>query len=338
MPADKSHPRKISYAELKKRCETADLSAEELRAYFAEDKERSKAFQPALKVDETSVDLTGHRKPTPRQVAELYQQATRTPQKSVEGAVPTVTPKSLTAKTKSMAKSLKATDARVLGEGDSWFNLPAVIYPPTALDVLAETHDVRSIAMWGDELDQMVAAKQYLQPLKSGAFRHFLFSGGGNDVLGSIPKYVKKHQAGKTDPAHYVNADFAAKIDELMKAYGKLADDVRTATKGGTVLYVHGYANGIPRKNGRYIGGPLEALGFGPETALAKGIVRHMVAMFNTALKAFAASRSNVVYVDMRGAMNASDWIADEIHPRKSGSEKIAALFKAAMAKNNLTS
>ena len=338
MPATNGKPAKITYAELKKRCEKADLSAAELRAYFAEDLANSKAFQPAVKVDETNVDMSGSKKPTPKQVAELYRQATRTPKKTVEGAAPTLPAKSLTAKAKGMAKSLKATDARVLGEGDSWFNLPAVIYPPTALDVLADTHDVNSIAKWGDELDQMVAAKQYLQPLKSGAFRHFLFSGGGNDVLGSIPKYVKRHQAGKTDPAHYVNADFTAKMDELMKIYGKLADDVKAATKGGTVLYVHGYANGIPRKNGRYIGGPLESLGFGPETALAKGIVKHMVAMFNAALKAFAAGRSNVVYVDVRGAMNASDWLADEIHPRKSGSEKIAALFRTAISKNNLTS
>lgn len=333
-------PPRISLQELKKRAAKADLSETEIRAYFAEDKENSEPFRPAVKVDPQNVD-TGGKAPTPKQISELYQQATRTPKKSVAGAVPVSQPKPLTATAKTMAKSLKAKGARVLGEGDSWFNLPAFIFPPTALDILAETHDVRSIAIWGDELDNMVGTKQYLQPLKSGAFRHFLFSGGGNDVLGSIGKFVKNRKPGDTDPANapgYVSADFAAKIAAMMELYKTLANDVRIATLGGTVLYVHGYADALPRKNGPYIGTPLASKGFDPDAVgpLAKAIVKHMVAMFNTALKTFAAAHSGVVYVDLRSAMNASDWLSDEIHPRKSGAEKIAALFREAIAKNNL--
>jgi hypothetical protein len=281
--------------------------------------------------------MKGAKKPTPKQTAELYQKATRTPKKTVEDAAPASAPKTLASKAESMSKTSAAVGNRVLGEGDSWFNLPPILYPPTALDILDKTHDVHSIALWGDELDTMVSKKQYKQPLASGAFRHFLFSGGGNDVLGSIQKYVLRRKSGDTNPdnaPNYVNSQFAKKLADMMKTYRTLAADVRAFTKSKTVLYVHGYANAIPRKNGPYIGTPLATLDFDPASALARAVVRHMVALFNAALKDFAAGESNVVYVDVRSAMTQSDWLADEIHPRKSGSEKIAALFATAIKTN----
>lgn len=332
-----SPQQKITYVKLKTRAEKADLSEAELSAYFSKDDERSKPFKPAVKIDTNSVDMNGAKKPTPKQTAELYQKATRTPKKTVEEAAPASPPKTLASKAKSMSKTSAAVGKRVLGEGDSWFNLPPIFFPPTALDILDKTHDVHSIAMWGDELDSMVSKKQYKQPLASGAFRHFLFSGGGNDVLGSIETYVSKRKSGDTDPNNapsYVKSQFATKLSDMMKIYRTLAADVRAFTQSRTVLYVHGYANAIPRKNGPYIGTPLAALNFDPASALAKAVVKHMVALFNAALKDFAAAESNVVYVDVRPAMTTSDWLADEIHPRKSGSEKIAALFAAAIKTN----
>jgi hypothetical protein len=328
---------RIFLAALKTRAEKADLSEAEIRAYFAEDKDRSEPFKPAVKIDTDMVDTGGQRKPTARQTAELYQKATRTPKKAVEGVVPVTQPKVLATRATAMAKSTAAVGKRVLGEGDSWFNLPAFIYPPTALDILAQTLDVHSIAMWSDTLENMVSTKQYRQPLGSGAFRHFLFSGGGNDVLGSIDRYVSRRKPGDTNPANapgYVNGDFPKKLAAMMKLYASIASDVKVATKGATILYVHGYANAVPKKNGPYIGRRLEALNFDPASALAQAVVRHMVAMFNAVLKTFAAQQANVVYLDLRPAMTASDWIADEIHPRKSGSEKIARLFRDAIAKN----
>ena len=54
-----------------------------------------------------------------------------------------------------------------------------------------------------------------------------------------------------------------------------------------------------------------------------------MVGMFNTALRNFAASRANIVYIDMRPKMTATDWNTDEIHPKATGATKIAAAFAA---------
>lgn len=325
----KSKNKKIAVAELQRRARNGELSDAELQRFFAADKVNSEPFNPALKFEKAHVD-TGKLTYSPEQVTELYRKAVSAKHRSIEP-------------TAEAARSLTAGGARLLAEGDSWFNLPDVVYPPTAVDILDQTYNVKSIAKWGDELGQMVSDKQYLQPLGSGLYRHFLFSGGGNDVLGSIERYLRKRKSGDTDPdnaAKYIKPRFAQRVADMMDIYAELADDVRTETQGGTVLYVHGYANAIPRKGGKYIGRKLEKLDFDPvkHKLLARAVVREMVAIFNDALMRLAASRPDVVYVDMRPAMTSSDWLSDEIHPKKSGAKKVAAFFDASIRANHLTS
>jgi hypothetical protein len=231
-----------------------------------------------------------------------------------------------------------AAPIKVLVEGDSWFNLPDFIYPKDAIDVLRRIHNVVSVAKWGDTIENMVAQKQYVQKLRSGNFRHFLFSGGGNDVLGSIGTYVKPRTHGDRDPANapnYVKPSFKTKVRAIIRLYETLADDV-WSEEPRAILYVHGYANAIPVKGRRYLGKPLEVLGFDPSRVgeLATAIVAHMVGMFNKALKDFAASRGNIVYVDLRSKVKKDDWYKDEIHPLASGATKIAGAFSAAIATN----
>ncbi len=133
-----------------------------------------------------------------------------------------------------------AATIKVLAEGDSWFNLPDLLYPKDALDILNRTHNVISVAKWGDTVENMLAQKQYVQKLKAGTFRHFLFSGGGNDVLGSIGTYVTTRKPGDTDPANapgYVKASFATKVKGIISGYETLANDVKktTGTKSGAL-------------------------------------------------------------------------------------------------------
>jgi hypothetical protein len=158
-------------------------------------------------------------------------------------------------------------------------------------------------------------------------------------VLGSIGAHLKNHTAGDTNPAHapnYVKPSFASKLQDAMADYETLHGDVKALAPAGTVLFVHGYANAIPRANGPYLGGPMQDKNFdlsrvGP---LARAVIAHMVGLFNDALKVFASSRANVVYVDLRPAMNAADWGSDEIHPKLSGSRKIAQRFADSLDQN----
>lgn len=313
--------KRITLKELKQRIGQSGLSDKELRGYFEIDEENTEAFAPALRLNYARVD-TGGKELSEEETADLYQRAMakRPAKPRLEG----------------MAAAVK-----VLAEGDSWFNLPDALYPKDAIDILGRTHNVVSVAKWGDTVENMLARKQYVQKLRSGNFRHFLFSGGGNDVLGSIGTYVTPRKPGDSDPANapgYVKDKFAGKVKGIISGYQTLADDVRQAAGTRTVLYIHGYANAIPKKNGPYLGKRLEALGFDPAAVgpLARAIVAHMVGQFNTALKNFAASRAGIVYIDMRPKMTANDWHTDEIHPKATGATKIAAAFAAAISANAL--
>ena len=329
--------KRITLTELKKRARKGDLTEKELRAYFALDEENSGAFAPAIRLNYSRVD-TGGKGLSPEKTGDLYHLATEVPKEKATRA------RKRQGAGKS-AKSRRATASaprKVLAEGDSWFNLPDFLYPKDAIDVLRQTHDLSSVAKWGDTIENMLAQKQYVQKLESGNFRHFLFSGGGNDVLGSIGNYVKPRTLGDNNPANapnYVKPSFATKVRAIVRQYETLADEARQA-EPRAVLYVHGYANAIPVKGKKYLGKPLEALGFNPSTVgpLATAIVAHMVGMFNTALKDFAASRAGIVYVDLRPKVTANDWHSDEIHPKATGATKIAGAFAAAIATNALVS
>jgi hypothetical protein len=311
--------KRITLEDLKKRIRKGDLTDSELRGYFEIDEDNTEAFAPSIKLNYARVD-TGGKEISPEETAELYRQAMakRPEEPKLESATASV---------------------KVLAEGDSWFNLPDLLYPKDALDILNRTHNVVSVAKWGDTVENMLARKQYVQKLRAGTFRHFLFSGGGNDVLGSIGTYVKTRKPGDTDPNNapaYVKPSFATKVKGIISGYETLANDVRKVAGAKTVLYIHGYANAIPKKNGPYLGRRLEALGFDPAAVgpLSRAIVASMVGQFNTALRNFAAGRSGIVYVDMRPRMTAADWHTDEIHPKASGATKIAASFAAAIDAN----
>jgi lysophospholipase L1-like esterase len=321
--------KRITLADLRKRAREGDLTEKELRAYFEVDEERSEPFAPAIRLKYARVD-TGGKQLSPEKAGDLYYLATEAPKEKAT--------RTRSRRTGKSARSLRAAAAstKVLAEGDSWFNLPDFLFPKDAIDVLRQTHNLSSVAKWGDTMENMLQQRQYVQKLQSGNFRHFLFSGGGNDVLGSIGAYVKPCTPGDTNSANapnYVKPSFATKVSSIITKYGTLADEARQA-EPLVVLYVHGYANAIPVKGKKYLGKPLEALGFNPSGSLAAAIVAHMVGIFNTALKDFAASRAGVVYVDLRPKVGQNDWHSDEIHPKATGATKIANAFAAAMAAN----
>ncbi len=328
MAAAKTSGMRITLDDLKKRAAKGALSDKELRTYFRLDEDRKQAFAPVIQLDYARVD-TGGKKVADQDVAELFDQATSARLSKVQRRQ---TDRSLEA---------GAAPVKLLAEGDSWFNLPDLFMPKDAIDILRETYTVSSVAMWGDTLENMLAQKQYVQKLDSGNFRHFLFSGGGNDVLGSIGTFVKPRTPGDTDPAHapdYVKPSFATKVKKIITGYEELAEDVRQARGSRTVLYVHGYANAVPKPGGKYLGRRLDALGFDPATVgpLAAAIVAHMVGMFNTALQGFAAARANIAYVDLRTKVTAAiDWNSDEIHPSAKGARKVAGAFDQAIKANS---
>lgn len=326
----------ITLSELRRRIEAGALTKDEIETYFEPDEKKSKPFAPAIRLTE-SVDKEGKR-PSARTVTTLYFKA----EEKLSAPVPASAGRARARTTAAAA----AAKMKVLAEGDSWFRLPDLFYPDDMVDVLRKTYDIPKLAMWGDEIGVMVTTKKknYLVPLGSGLYRHFMFSGGGNDVLASVEDHVKRFGAAGTNPADagsYIKPSFETALNTVIGHYGTLAGHVRTVTNPKATLYVHGYAHARPRAGGRYIGAKLEALGFDATSSLARKIVAAMVDRFNVRLKAFATAQNaahadyKVVYVNLKPAFtSAADWNTDEIHPSSAGAAKAAAIMGDRIAEN----
>nr|WP_295465422.1 SGNH/GDSL hydrolase family protein [Mesorhizobium sp.] len=325
----------ITLSELRRRISAGLLTKGEIKLYFEPDEKKSKPFAPALKLTKR-VDKEGKR-PGARTVTKLYFDA----EERLSAPVPASSGRARARTTAAAAARMK-----VLAEGDSWFRLPNIGWPDDMVDVLRKTYDIPKLAMWGDEIGKMVTTKKnnYLVPLGSGLYRHFMFSGGGNDVLASVGTHVKRFGAAGTDPADansYIKTSFDNALDTVIGHYGTLAGHVRTVTNPKATLYVHGYAHARPRQGGQYIGTKLEALGFDATSSLARRIVAAMVDRFNVRLKAFASTQNaahadyKVVYVNLKPAFtSAADWNTDEIHPSSAGAAKAAAIMGDKIAEN----
>jgi lysophospholipase L1-like esterase len=225
--------------------------------------------------------------------------------------------------------SLAAKPLRVLGEGDSWINLLLPTFPKTFFNVLGDTFPSRNIGFPGHTFEQILDDKQYVQVLSSGEYRVFVFSGGGNDVLGggSLEKLLKPKSEGmgSSDPADYVKSDkLKSVLKSLDAGYRLVAKEAKNA-EPDILMLVHGYDHAIPRKNGKWLGKPLKAAGFSHDEPLSLKIIAFLVDSFNAMLANIAKDVGHVRHVDVRGTVKAL-W-HDELHPTTTGAKAVAPLF-----------
>lgn len=82
----------------------------------------------------------------------------------------------------------------IVAEGDSWFQYPSFGFWRLRFDAVTDVIDhlcrnrnvyMRSLASGGDWLSNMLHSREYIPELSSLEPHVFLFSGGGNDILGS---------------------------------------------------------------------------------------------------------------------------------------------------------
>ena len=229
----------------------------------------------------------------------------------------------------------------IVAEGDSWFRLPQVIMPPTLIDVLQETYGyaIDNMVHWGDTLADMIQVGQFWPPLTSGQADTFLFSAGGNDVLGGdggIARFLNLFDVGHTKPsdaAYYIKPEFYQNLRLIVQSYESLVQRVHLRAPN-VIMLGHGYDYVIPRVDGPWIGNGMMYVGLDPtfRPALCQAIIRIMIDAFNNALAAFATTYSNYRYVDLRGAIGKTQW-HDELHPTAAGAAKTAARFDAALRK-----
>ncbi len=320
----KSPNGKIGFAELVSRIQQGKITEAECERYFYPVYEGTEPFKPTLGIRETEVDITGVER-TARAAG---------PSLGFEASEIVLQSRRISDRTEEAAMEAAAGPIATLAEGDSWFNLPPIFFPQTLIDRLAVDRPIRNIAMWGDELDDMVASAEYLPPLHAGGIRFMLFSGGGNDVLGGgdLSVFLRQRQSGDNDPANasrYIRPEFQAMLDTTELLYAQLAENVLNASPD-TYLVLHGYDYAIPRPGGPWLGAELEFRGFHPvdQKELARAVVRSMIDAFNNRLRTLHNNLQNVIYLNLRNTVTPKGWF-DELHPTTTSAQKLANKYKA---------
>jgi lysophospholipase L1-like esterase len=230
----------------------------------------------------------------------------------------------------------------IIAEGDSWFQHPFVT---TAIDALQHRgYIIRNLAWPGDTMEGIINYKEYMPPLRTGAVTHFLFSGGGNDILGNIETLINRYNASYYDPtnpshiSYYIKSEFTTTLRQLMNYYTELNNDVRSVSVN-TLLMVHGYAHARPQEHGIFMGKHFETLGFDMSDPRVKqltgAIVGELVDQLNRSLRTFAQTHRKVHYFDFRNVLqnDDNDWFnwfeLHELHPSATGANKLADGFEA---------
>ncbi len=195
----------------------------------------------------------------------------------------------------------------------------------------------------GDELLEIFGSKQRTK-LRRYLTRYpveaLLFSGGGNDIVGSdLEPLLKTKLPGMTWEDCIDKPRALRRIEQLRFAYLDLID-IRDDCRPTCIIYVHGYDYAVP--NGK----PAKILGFkvGPwmkpqfdakgitDLTDARRIVRWLINHFNEMLADLAQNNLNFVHIKTRNTLNENEW-NDELHPSRDGFEQIAEKFRSKLEK-----
>ncbi len=326
---------KIKFSELVARVQSGKITEDDCRRYFHAVYEGTEPFKPSLGLRESEVDLTGIRRTARAAGAELGFEASEVVR---QGRMAATHLKK--AAGKAGAAMGAAAPIAIVAEGDSWFNLPALFFPDTLIDKLSANRPIHNIAMWGDELDEMIAAGEYLPALLQGGIRFLLFSGGGNDALGGgdLSSFLDQRVSGDNDPANasrYIRPEFFDVLDDAEILYAQLANNVLSASPE-TYLVLHGYDYAIPRTGGPWLGREMALRGFHPKDnkVISRAVIRLMIDAFNDRLRTLHNNMQNVIYLDLRGTIPVSGWF-DELHGKSASAQKLAAKYASLLNKAN---
>lgn len=236
----------------------------------------------------------------------------------------------------------------VISEGDSWFSYPFQRNIVDWLDDPRDTGDPAQQTPWalfrlegsGDEIlsilsgGQRASLRQYFSNYRPDVL---LFSGGGNDIVGpDLLALLKSYQPGASAADCLRGDRLDRRLRQIKDCYLELIDLCGDNSPATTIL-AHGYDYVVPSSQGvKLIGlkitGPwmkpyFEQRGIPP--AIQAAIVKILIDRFNDEILAPLAG-PRFVHVDLRNTVG-NDW-ANEIHPNRNGSKRLASRFKAALA------
>jgi len=333
---------KIPMAELQRLMRDPDVPDESLRQYFVVVPDVSQPFNPFVIPNPDTVDIGR-------------------PETALEGAILANLGNGLTRVRRQAAFNhrIASGDKRpiIVTEGDSWFHFP--IFLDDTISHLFKSYNVWTIAAAGDTLENMVIEKsEFMGALREhrANVRAFLFSAGGNDVLGEdrsgksiLAGLLNPFKSGKEPEWYLENRGLADKLDFVEATYRKMITAVATELPKLPIL-IHGYDYAIPggasndprnpkwAAQDQWLGRALRSdLGI-KKHDLQRSIIRLLIDKLNERLKRLAGGNqgglfTNVWFVDIRKTLPAIDDWADELHPTSAGYGRVARAFDGVIKK-----
>lgn len=309
-------PGKISLDDLMRKSADPRTSEASLRKYYILDEETGDAFSPQLKVNPQTV----HIPPTPDGRA--------------RGDMAINIANSAARMRRTLIFNQRIADGYdgpiLVSEGDSWFQFP-ILLDDTIDHLIDRGYAVRSLDAAGDTLDNMVKQGEYLKAIAQTGATVFLFSAGGNDVLGNgaLADHLRDFDPARS-PADHILPSYQGLLDVAIAGFDKVLRGVE-ALPGDILMLCHGYDRPIPNR-GKWLGKPMETRGI-VDKVFQKKITDELIDRFNARLSSLVKGFSNARFLDMRGKVgtNAARW-HDELHPTSTAYKTVAEAFAAAIA------
>ena len=326
-------PGRISMRELQEMMRDPDLPDAELRKYFTANPDTARPFAPSIVPDPERVEVSS-------------------PADDLEGAMIMSWANGLCRlrRQEKFKRRQKNGDRRIVlvSEGDSWFQFP--IFLDDVIDQLFNNFNIWSVDAAGDTLQNMVLDNaEYMQALRRNKdeVRAFLFSGGGNDIVGEdisgrpvISQIIQPFAVGRPPEWYLETEAFAKTMRFIETCYRAVIENVAAEFPDLPVI-CHGYDYAIPgggpddprnpfwAAKDKWIGRAMREDLRITDPLLQRNIVKLMIDRLNERLKSLCGANNpngafrNAWHIDVRGTVG-SLW-ADELHPTNEGFRLVAA-------------
>lgn len=229
----------------------------------------------------------------------------------------------------------------VLAEGDSWFSYPV----GKSITFHLRNHpkmETLNLASHGDEMTDMLSDKQrkrLVKELRRGPqprrkYDAFVFSGGGNDLLGNdrFRLWIKDYKKGMT-PKQIINKSTLKTMLDYIECRYQEVIDIRDEYSKNTIMYLNAYDFAQPNGEGVCGRGPwlLPALKYRKVPKKHhEQVVVELLKIFHKRLEKISDYSRGIVVLPTQGTLNKSRW-HNEIHPTNKGFKQVAKKFISAI-------